>query len=509
MLRAHPCLREPVSGCTKKSRIVPCPRIGGARPNGPRSFIRYTAWPSRPNTVDLSSKRTVPPTLVGPLLCAVLACGQPAPPEPASAPAPAKTDLGSTTSTPPPARADTAEPSVSPDGVRRFDEELAALDHQIAGRRQIATKNGRSWTAYGVVASLHLQRARLSGSYDDYAAAEEALRAAFDLPQAMGPYLVRARLNFSLHRLDRIDADLDKAAARPGLGRTDETAGALLRANLAFQRGQYDDAKRRLEAELARDRSLPALSSMAYYHWKATEFEQAEALYKEALAAYRGSAAEPAAWIHLQLGLMDLDRGRLDEALQHYRQAEARLQGYWLVEEHIAEILVRQGHFAKAEAMYLDIVERTDNPEFMDALAELYASEPAKAAEWVARARTRYDQQLEQFPEAAYGHALEHWLAHEPDHAKVVRMAEKNHALRPNVDAQRLLAEAQLRAGHNDDALKTVQAMLATPMRSADIHLTASQVFAAVGQEADAAKHTAAAIALDPTAQPEPPANAP
>jgi tetratricopeptide (TPR) repeat protein len=384
-----------------------------------------------------------------------------------------------------------------------FASQLAAVDRRIAGHTKVAEGNPGSSLAWGRVAELYLTRARLTGDYDDYAKAEELVTKGFAANPTgdFGPFMVRARLNFTLHRLDRIDADFQRATRLPTQDGKEVYGRELFAANLAFQRGQYAEAERLLVSLVDRRPALSALSGLALYRWKEGRFDEAEPLYRRALEVYDGEETEPEAWLHLQLGLMDLDRGRHDSALAHYREGEALIAGYWLIEEHIAEILTLQGKTDEAKAMYTAIVERTGNPEFMDALAEIHqaAGETVLADEWLAKADAKFEEQLQRFPEAAYGHALEHFLAHGDDPAKTLDMARKNHALRPNADAKRLLAEALLAAGRKHEAEAMVEEALATPMRSADLHATAAAVYAATGDAARAEQQRKAAKAIDPT----------
>ncbi len=437
--------------------------------------------------------------VVSPLfLAALFACGEP----PTPAPLPAE-------AVPAQSKAETKQAEAKKAKARRptkreptFAAQLAAVDKTIAGNVKVAEGNPSSSLAWGRVADLYLSRARLSGDYDDYAKAEEMVTKAFAAghENGFGPFMTRARLNYTLHRLDRVDSDFERSSRLPTRDGKEVYGRDLFAANLAFQRGQYEQAEKLLVSLVERMPALSALSSLALYRWKSGQYDEAEALYLRALESYDGQETEPAAWLHLQLGLMDLDRGRYDEALAHYRAGEALITGFWLIEEHIAEILTLQGKTEEAKAMYLAIIERTGNPEFMDAMAEIHeaAGEEAAAKEWLAKADAKFEAQLQRFPEAAYGHALEHFLAHGSDPAKALEMARKNHALRPNADATRFLAEALLGASLVDEAKATIELALATPMRSADLHATAAAIHAAAGDEAKAEEHRAAARAINP-----------
>lgn len=410
-----------------------------------------------------------------------------------AAPEATKPDAGATTRKP-----GVTTPKVSP----TFDAQVAELDRRIAGHTKVAEGNASSASAWGRVAELYLARARLSGSYDDYAKAEEFVAKGFEAGrlQNFGPFMTRVRLNYTLHRLDRIDEDFKRITALPPQDKAEHFSRELFRATLAFQRGQYAESEKILVGLVEGSPQLGSLSNLALYRWKSGKFDEAESLYERAIAEYDEDTPEPKAWLHLQLGLMDLDRGRYDDALVHYREAEGTLPGFWLVEEHIAEILTLKGKTAEAKEMYRAIIDRTGNPEFMDAMAEIALAEgdAAAADEWLTKANVKFEEQLARFPEAAYGHALEHYLAHGKDPSKALDMAEKNHALRPNADAKRFLAEAYLGASRADDAKKMIEEALATPMRSADLHATAAAVFAAAGMSTEAGEQRELALTMNP-----------
>ncbi len=382
-----------------------------------------------------------------------------------------------------------------------WDEEVAAYDQNIAGARDRANRQQSSFLAADAVANLFLSRARLTGDYADYQHAEAWLEKSFaaDPTGKFGPFMTRASLNYTLHRLDRVDADFVHAQ----LGHHDNVAVSGFRrfeANLALQRGDYDDVEPRLHESIDLHPSISNLASLAYYLVGTGRYDEADATYQKAIERYHGTAREPLAWLHLQLGLADLGRGRYDEALAHYRDAERELSGYWLVEEHIAEILTLTGRTDEAMAMYLDIIERTGNPEFMDAVAGILvdAGKPQEARAYIDRASERFAQLTAMYPEAAYGHALEHYLEFGEDPAYTVKLAERNHALRPNTDAKVLLAQAYLKAGRVDEAARTIAAGLATPWSTADLHVTAAEIYRRQGKTRAAAAADVKARAINP-----------
>lgn len=437
-----------------------------------------------------------PPLWRAACLALVAACGAPAQPSaPAPVPAPAPTKAAA-----PPAN---SPGPAAPTRTAEFADELAALDRTIAAVEQRAGAQPNGWLALERAAGLLLTRARLSGDYDDYARAEQLLQRAFEIARkGGGPSFTQIALDFTLHRLDRVAAELDRVAARAIKTPADERALADARAELAFQQGRYADALRGFEEALARDgESVTNLARLAQYRWKTGDFAAGEQLYRRALAELRGQPGETAAWLNLMLGLMDLDRGRYDDALAHYRDAERALRGYWLIDEHIAEILTLQGKTAEALALYDDIIARTDNPEFMDAAAEIHqaAGRDEEAKRLLARADAIYRAQLARYPEAAYGHALEHFLEF-GDPAYAALLAEANHRTRPNAEAKISLARAYLKAGRVDAARAAIEQALATPWDTADLHAVAAEVYAAAGDPGRAAAERAKAVAINPDA---------
>jgi tetratricopeptide (TPR) repeat protein len=377
---------------------------------------------------------------------------------------------------------------------------VATIDQQIAHHKGLAKGNSSNWFSLNQAASLWLRRARLTGSYDDYAAAEALLDRAFrTAPPTTGPIATRLALNLSLHRLGQVPRDLEMLDAMPLLSRPKPRLLELWRGNYAFQVGDYAAARRSLEGAVELKRNFPALSSLALTYWKTADFETAEGLYREALGSYHGGAAEPVAWAHLQLGLMDLDRGRWADALAHYEDAASVLSGWYLVDEHIAEVLLLQGRIGEAEAIYLRVVQSTGNPEFMDALAGLEQGRGNEraTADWIAQAEQVYVRHLKRFPEASWGHALEHYSEFGPVD-RALELATRNHALRPNAGAKTELAAIHLTLGQTEQAVALIEEALASPYRSARLHSVAAEVFERSNRGEKAAEQERAALAMNP-----------
>ncbi len=401
---------------------------------------------------------------------------------------------------------ESSEKSPSPSGLTfnrdatAYTAALAEIDRQITAARGRGEKYS-GWAVLETIAGMHLQRARLSGSYDDYAAAQEALAQAFErAPEGLGPVLTRASLNYTLHRLAPIDADLDKAAGALLIDSDTKAHIAGMRGDVAFQRGQYQQAREQYDAALALNRSSTLLTKLAQWHWRMGEFDEAERLYLEAYGMMTEKALEPRAWIHLQLGLMDLERGRYDDAFAHYRDGAQILGGWWLLEEHIAEIATLKGMDAFALELYDDIIERTGKGEFLDAKAGLLErmGDKAGAQAAVEQATKIFEAELLRFPEASYGHALDHYLEFGPPE-RALELATANYQLRPGVPAMISLAQSRLGVGDVAGAREIIDQALATTWVSAELLWVASQVYERAGDTERAKQLRAEAEALHPT----------
>ena len=347
--------------------------------------------------------------------------------------------------------------SVSRSGIANsYDDALARLDNRLADALARTAERPGEWLNLEAAARLYLARAKLTGSFDDYNQAQITVRRAFAVARpGVGPHMTQALVDFAVHRLGATSRSLDKidGYAVPLLGEEKAELTAL-RGDLQFYSGKYDAA---LELYGEADRLSPGSSSfrMAVYHSKMGDYVKADEYLKQILATKPNAAPQSRAFIELHRGILKLDQGQLDGALGHFHKANAAFPGYWLIEEHIAEVLTLKGRTAQAEGLYRRIVVRTGHPEFMDALANIAATRGQQATEqhWRRRAVGEWQRRLLLFPEAAYGHALDHCLE-KRDRDCALKLARRNHSARPYGDAKLKLAEALILGGYTNEAEK-------------------------------------------------------
>lgn len=292
-----------------------------------------------------------------------------------------------------------------------YDAALARIEAAIEDVEQdAALTGGDPGGIEPVIERVYLlySKASLTGRFEDLRAVEIAI------DEALGRYgpdetllLVRAYLQFKVHRLDAAMADLARLDFLK-----DSPRARILESDIALQEGRYGEAREGYE-RLARERgSWDDLARLAHVALITGSIAEADALY--ARAAERVSAKEmhSYAWLAVQRGLLEGREQRYEEALAHFRRAEAAYSGYWLVREHTAKVLDVLGDREGAAALYRRVVAETGRPESMMALAAILDHDDSSAAQDLRGAAERaHAKRLDLYPEAAMAHWIEHVLA--------------------------------------------------------------------------------------------------
>jgi predicted Zn-dependent protease len=367
----------------------------------------------------------------------------------------------------------------------------AAIDH---GLELGARRPEDNLLALEVVA-LYQERARLSGDYDDYRRAEKLLASRTGAQALPSHCLALARLHYTLHRLKQAGAALDSCPAS-----AEAAEVAALRADIALHSGRYRETEGVYRALVNRAGTAQQYVRLALLRNKTGSPAEAAALLEAAEKRYHGNSPTMKAWLKLQRGLVALDRGRPDEALAMYRLAGDALPGWWLVDEHIAEVLQLSGKTSEAKALYESVVARTRAPEFMDALAsiELEQGNEARARQLLAEVRMLYERRLAAFPEAAAGHALDHYLRDPADAPVALSLARKNFSDRPYGDSAIALAKASMLSGEAQRAAALIEAQLASGWDTAEAYWILGEALGKLGQRQRSSEAKAEALRRNP-----------
>ena len=372
-------------------------------------------------------------------------------------------------------------------------ERISKVISELEGSAFAAPLDTERATRY--VYSLY-KRASLTGDLAELDRAGAAIdRLIGQVRQPSDLYFLKANLEFKFHRL----ADV-RRALEVSEDLRESPQGRALQADLDFQEGRYDDARKGYESVIKEDLTWDNLARLAYLKFKLGDVAGADRLYAEASDELTAKEMRYYAWVELQRGVLDVTHGRYDDARAHYERAARAYSGYWVVEEHTAELLGARGEFEEAAALYERVVERVARPELYQALGELYEmmGRDEEAEAWLERARADYLASAERGEVHYYHHLVDFYTDVRVDGAEAVKWARKDIELRENFSTQAALAWALYQAGQINEARDLMNQALSSGVRDAHLFYQAGMIHKAAGGNGDGDKFLQMAAALNP-----------
>jgi tetratricopeptide (TPR) repeat protein len=377
-----------------------------------------------------------------------------------------------------------------------FDLELQKIDQALIEVEPLAFAlpvDAEQATKY---VYLLYQRASLVGDLTVFGEVETNVKKAIaEIGPAQDLYLLKANLDFKFHRLSDVRIDLET-----GRDLLETTQGKALCADLDFQEGRYDAARRGYEEVIKDDLTWDNLARLAYLKWKLGDGGSADELYAEAEDELTAKEMRHYAWIELQRGVLDLRQGRYEDAYAHYDRAARAYSGYWLVEDHKAELLGAQQKLEEAAELYERVVARTPKPELQQALGELYETMHQRG-----RAEACYEKSLNAYLDSAahgevhfYHHLVDFYADVRHDGREAVRWARKDIELRRNFSTLAALAWALYRAGEFREARETIGEALASGASDAHLFYQAAMIHQASSVNGDAERYLKMAAEINP-----------
>jgi tetratricopeptide (TPR) repeat protein len=373
--------------------------------------------------------------------------------------------------------------------LENLDGTIAELERLVRARPEIL-QNTRK-----LAAARHL-RGRFRGDLDEIASGIDALTSCIESdPDDAECVLMRAEQEQSLHRFAQARADLALAKSRGA----DPTRIEDLEAELDWNDGRYDRAIARIRSARRERPSTATWIREAQLDYELGADAEGETAFERAEDAVTDTSPFIVAHLNVQRGIQLALRGKLDEACVFFREAVERLPTYVAAKEHLAEALQKLGRDDEATTIYEEVVRLSDDPEFLHALAALYAKRgrPGDARNLEAKARTRYDELLEKYPEAMYWHASEFFMS-TGEKKTALELLRKNVGLRPNSASLVALARAELENDLVADARVYIDKALTMPVLSAELFWTASLVHRRAGDGARADALRGRAKTLNP-----------
>lgn len=336
---------------------------------------------------------------------------------------------------------------------------LAQLDARLKNLPKIDTPQSRALRA-GVLYQRYQALGALADLERAYSFAQELAKSSESDPDAL---LLSATIFSHMHEFDAALALLDRLE--------DAQSSAVLRAEIADAATLTPLLARTLSsAPLTTGKEYGELVKLANDCIDRGELACASDYFHQAQFVYADVAPMPLAWLHTQQGIALLRFDQPEQAMRFFRSALARLPGYSLALEHLAQCLVRVGEFAEAREIYLKVIEQTQNPEDMAGLAVLENKQgnAAAAQKWLIRAKMRYGERLAKFPATYAQHAVKFYLLI-ADIAEAERLAQLNMALRKDAGAYLALAEVRLAASNNKAACELLAPVLASGRRPPEL----------------------------------------
>ncbi len=386
-------------------------------------------------------------------------------------------------------------------GPRNFADALAKTDDKVAFARGRARDAADQWLVQEALAGALVARFRLTGNYDDLAEADHALTIArANAPAASGPIMTEAVFAMMVHRQDRALVALDRLGHAAVPTESDELAESrAIEGDVAFYRGDMAGARSKYRAADKLDAGASATYRWAVLAKAQGDFPRALAEFSRSADSKHGIAPLHAAGTALQIGAIELARGNAAEARRWFVKADNAFPGFWLIEAHLAQARAIDGDLPGAITQMRDVAQRSGSAEAMDALAMLLRAQGIgdESRMWSARADTLWRERLNQMPEAALGHALEHELVFgTPERA--LDLATRNLAARPYGESRLLMASALLMNGRTEPALDQLAQAERSGWRSAPLYALRAQAFELSSRVADAEVARREAQTLNP-----------
>lgn len=319
-----------------------------------------------------------------------------------------------------------------------------------------------------------LTRIQFFGTFDDFDTIEALSDGAIEMYPTFAPaFELRSRARSAVHRFTDARADIETAV---NLGsRTATQRAALIDVALG------DDLTRALadvDARVAVDPSFDNQVERAAVLAALGRFDDADATYRAALAAYGDVSPFSLGWVAFQRGVMwaeMADRADLAEPL--YREAVRRVPEYVVANVHLAEIEHETGRNEAAIARLRSIVDRTTDPEPAGKLGDwLMATAPTEGAAYIARARERYDVLLARHPAAFADHGSEFFAGPGGDAPRGLELARANLALRPTARAYIVALGAAHAVGDDAILCELYRSSAALEVRSVNLEVERAAV---------------------------------
>jgi tetratricopeptide (TPR) repeat protein len=234
-------------------------------------------------------------------------------------------------------------------------------ERRIATARATIAKTPDSPAGYNELAIALAQRARETSDADYYVRADEAIGQALSrAPDNFEALKARAWVLLGQHRF----ADALALAETLNKRAPDDVMVYGLLTDASVELGKYDEAERAAQWMLdLRPGNLPALTRASYLRELFGDIEGALELMQMALAQVRPGEVEDRAWILVQTGHLEYERGNLRAAEAMLTQALSTFPEYHYALAALGKVRLAQGRSEEAADLLTNRYERARHPE--------------------------------------------------------------------------------------------------------------------------------------------------
>jgi tetratricopeptide (TPR) repeat protein len=263
-------------------------------------------------------------------------------------------------------RASSLDVSTSREGLER---RLSTLEARVAGNPD----DDRSAVA---LADALLRQARVTGDATLPHRAERVLHAAVADTDS---YLARRMLGatyLAQHRfVEALAAGESSRALRP-----DDSWNYGVIGDAALELGRYDEAFAAFDRMAALKPSAASYARVAYARELGGDLPAALAAMQMAAESTSPQDAEAVAWSHVQVGLLHLQRGAIDDASRSFDRALFAFPGHPYALNGRARVAVARNDLAGAIAIYRDLYSRMPTPELAAHIGDILVATGDAAA---------------------------------------------------------------------------------------------------------------------------------
>ena len=386
--------------------------------------------------------------------------------------------------------ADAASVDPETERVRRFLEDRVQRDPD-----DILAQNR--------LAEIDLQRLRETGDYEWLRRAGEAARRSLaSVPAEQNPngLFMQARVEYESHHFA---AARDRALALTKIEPGKSRAFALL-GDALLEFGDIDQAAAAYE-EMQKRKGDPVETEtrLARLDLARGALDSAQEHFAKALAAAQAlSPASPeiVAWCLVQSGQLEFNRGQWEAAEKDFQTALAERPADVGALEHLGELRAAQEKYSEAILLYDQVIARMPRPEFYQAEGDVYAAmgKQSEAATWHARARDAYLKNAEEGNSHYFHHLAGFFSDTEENPGEALKWARRDLELRHTAAAEDTLAWSLYRGGEFAQAVEIEKKVLARENKDAHILFHAGMIFLAAGDSARGKELLAQAARINP-----------